>query len=103
MKKSALVAAAALAVSMGGGGVPSINVASPAVDSERSNAQSSKATNVNKRTHAKKRMSAARLTSSNNYGRYRFLKPVNKESFKQARRKQLAKKSYRKAKKKGQA
>jgi len=50
----------------------------------------------------KNQVKAARLTSTGRYG-YRWLMPVNKESFKQSRRKQLAKRSARKAKRNGQA
>ena len=97
MKKIALVAAA-LAATTGLSAAPAATVAT--VDTQSNSVHQSKA-NTNQK--AKGRSSKAiRLTSSASY-RNRWLIPVNKESFKQGRRKQLAKRSLKKAKKQGRA
>ena len=59
------------------------------------------ATSGTKASQSKRQSKATRLTSTRNAGYY-WLKPVNKESFKQARRKQLKSRAKRAAKKKGQ-
>lgn len=55
------------------------------------------------RTGVLRKSKAERARRQYGYHRETFLMPVNKESFKQARRKQLKKRAVRKAKRNGQA
>jgi len=91
MGKLALMTALAAAAS---GGVATV-ASSPSVTSQ-STAQHQTAT-TSQIEKASKQIKATRLTSSRRAG-YQWLKPTNKESFKQARRKQLKKRAKRKAK-----
>ena len=85
--------AASLIGAMAGGAAP---IALTAIGSN----VSAKATTGTKAAVNKTGAKINRLTSSNRSGRY-WLIPNNKESFKQARRKQLAKRSFKKSKKNG--
>ncbi len=100
MKKIAIISAA-LAMTGLSATAPTATVAQPTVDTQNTSVQQAKGS-TNKNNATLKTQKVTRLTSTRRAG-YWWLTPTNKESFKQSRRKQLAKKSKRKAKKNGQA
>ena len=96
--KSVIISA--IAATMGMGATPASTVTSSGVDNQ-GNSQASVKGSMNQKSKAKQ-TKTNRLTSSRNY-RYRWLTVVNKESFKQSRRKQLKLRSKKKARRNGQA
>ena len=97
MFKKSLIALSATVAILGMGSAGSIATGA----TNQSNEVSAKATTGTKATQSKRIVKANRLTSSHFHRNY-WLIPVNKETFKQSRRKQLKDRSVRKAKKRGQ-
>ena len=93
---------AALVGAMAGGAAPVVTGGVGLTTTDTGSNVSAKSTTGTKATVNKNGSKANRLTSSRRAGRY-WLIPNNKESFKQGRRKQLAKRSFKKAKKQGRA
>ena len=100
MKKSVLIAAAIASIGLGSTG--SVNVGSiGVVDTQSNSVHQSKAT-VNNKAKARSGAKVARLSTGYRHKSY-WLMPVNKETFKQSRRKQLKRRAKNKAKRNGQA
>lgn len=92
-----LIAASMISV-MGGVGLPAtvLNGGALAVSDNTVSAKSTTGT----KAAVNKSVKAHRLTSTLQSG-YRWLKVTNKEKFKQSRRKQIARRSFKKSKKNG--
>ena len=92
-----LIAASIIGV-MGGVGLPvnTVNAGALAVSDNTVSAKSTTGT----KAAVNKSVKAHRLTSTLQSG-YRWLKVTNKEKFKQSRRKQIARRSFKKSKKNG--
>ena len=101
MKKLMTILSVGLALGATGVGSTGVGLALGATANANVNQQTANA-NVNQQTVKANATKATRLTSTRRAG-YSWLLPNNKESFKQSRRKQLAKRSNRKARKNGQA
>lgn len=100
MKKSVLIAAAIASMGLGStGGITTGSVG--VVDTQSSSVHQSKAT-TNHKAKARSGAKVARLSTGYRHKSY-WLIPVNKESFKQSRRKQLKLRAKTKAKRNGQA
>ncbi len=98
ISKGLLVAAIAGAMSSGG---VAPTASAPTVEKQSSNISQKQQATKRTSSHAIKVSAAIRETGR--YSGYSWLIPVNKESFKQSRRKQLKLRSKKKAKRNGQA
>lgn len=94
--------AAIAAMATGGGVIQTAQSLTNSIDHQQQNLTNAKVL-ANKNASAKaKKQTQKRAERSNYHSNNYWLMPVNKESFKQAQRKQIKKRSVRKAKRNGQ-